>query len=243
MAEQAQEMLKPVYIPYRTFIGYIAGLKGTTVPHMLDNSARPPTMGGGIWRQLTSALQFLRLIDESKTVQQHFESLVSAYETPQWHSAVKEHVLPAYSEIVDGMPMENATQGQLNKCFREKASVEGQMLQKCVRFYLHALKEADVKYSPHFVMRQATTGKTSNQGGSRKKFVRPKLKKTDKKEGKTNVLPETPPVSGLLPIPIPSPENPQRVLYVPGDLTIDDCTMINTMLTAIAKRLQPTRGK
>lgn len=46
---------------------------------------------------------------------------------------------------------------------------------------------------------------------------------------------------GMMSIPIPTAENPKRVMTVPNDLDEDDCEMINQMLGAIAKRLLKTR--
>jgi hypothetical protein len=147
----------PVYIPWKSLAGYLGGLKGTTLPHTLDNTVKPKSMSGGLWRQLTSALQFLDLIGPEKEVTDRLEALVDAYGQETWSAAVKEYILPAYERIVGDLPLENATQGQLGGRFRSAGGVEGQMLKKAVRFYIRALEEAKVKYSQHFSVPKAAT--------------------------------------------------------------------------------------
>ena len=118
-------------------------------------------MAGGVWRQLLSALQFLGLIDSQKVTKDAIGKLVKAHGTPEWAKMVKDLVLPAYDQIVDGLPLDRATSQQLEKCFREHGKVDGQMADKCIRFYLHALKDAGVKYSALFLIRKDRSGKKS----------------------------------------------------------------------------------
>jgi hypothetical protein len=116
-------------------------------------------MAGGVWRQLMSALQFMGLIDQQKVVKDSLGKLVKSHGTPEWGKAVKEYALPAYERIVDGLPLDRATSQQLEKCFRDQGKVDGQMLDKCIRFYLHGLKEAGVKYSGLFLIRKDRTAR------------------------------------------------------------------------------------
>lgn len=229
MAEKVLDSAKPVYIPWKAFEGYISGLKGTVVPHKLDTSAKPPSMNGSLWRQVTSALQFLGLIDSEKTVSTDLEELAAAHGTEQWAIAVKEHVLPAYAGLVDELPLENATQGQLNKCFREKGSVDGQMLSKCVRFYVHALKESGEKFSPHFSLRKESSNGTRKRKASRKKTT--KNKPDEDQSPPINPVERNTP-TGMIDFPIPMGDVTGHI-RVRGDLTMEQFPMVEAMLNAV----------
>lgn len=224
----AVESAKPVYVPWKSFVGYLAGLKGATIPHMLDNTVKPSSMAGGLWRQILSGLTFLKLIDSDREVQPQLESLVNAYSTDQWPAAVKEHITSAYDGIIGDLPIENATQGQLDSCFREGGNVEGQMLQKAVRFYVHAMSEAGVTYSSHFAMRQERSTPRKKSAARKKK---PATASKPEIEPPARDTPSAAP-AGMIDFPLPTGEI-HGFIRVRSDLTMDQYPMVEAMLTAV----------
>jgi hypothetical protein len=165
--------LNPPYIPWKTFEGFASTLCGTHPPDMIDSGVMPDTMAGGLQRQLRSALKFLGLTNGNGRVEPGFVELIAAYQTPQWPSAVKETVLPAYASIIGDLPIERATAKQLDDRFRENCGISGQMLDKAVRFYLHALKAAEAKYSRYWSLRKETRKESRKRTPKEKKVGKP----------------------------------------------------------------------
>jgi hypothetical protein len=239
----AATILSPPYIPWKSFGNYIAALKNTTVPHTLDNTVRPSNMAGGLWRQLTSAMQFLGLINGSKVAQESLGRLVKAHGSPEWKGAVSAYVLPAYAKIIGELPIASATAGQLEKCFKEEGHVQGQMLEKSMRFYIHALKEAGVKYSSYFTTRrEKSIRKTAGTGkGNPKKKDEPTVAGNGESEHPTAAN-KSPPAQGAEDSSIPAGLIEQRLFFkgkptgcirVPADLTVEDCKVIELTLAVL----------
>lgn len=232
----------PAYIPWKSFAGYLAALKTTTIPHTLDSTVRPKAMAGGLWRQLTSALQFLGFINTNKVTQEAFRRVVKAYGTLEWKRAVSEYILPAYTKIIGDTPIDTATSGQLEKRFREHGKVDGQMLEKCVRFYLHALKDAGVKYSDYLAMRRKKTTSKRVGGNGKKHGKKDQPFKEDAIAGQPDnpgngiahreqIDDATSP--GLIEQRLFFRGKPTGCIRVPKNLTEDDCKVIELTLAVL----------
>ncbi|MBI1349183.1 hypothetical protein GC163_23180 [bacterium] len=102
-------------------------------------------------RQLKSALRFPGHIDVSGVVQSSFNTLVKAHGTDGWPEAVLVNVVKPYHRVTANLPINNATAAQLSECFRNSGA-QGQVVDKAVRFWLHAMKEAKQQFSPFFSM-------------------------------------------------------------------------------------------
>lgn len=224
MPTKTSDQLLPPYIPWKSFAGHIEGFQGTTVPHKLDGSVRPPTTSGGVWRQLVSALRFLGLIGEDNVVSEAIQSLVAAYGTDEWPAAVKEHVVPAYGHIVRDLPIETATSSMLNERFIE-TGCDGQMLEKCVRFYLYALKESGTAYSQHLSIRERKPRKKSTSQKPKKKSAQ-KTRSENESQGETEL-----PVDFVkITIPIVAPG---AFVYVPRTLTPRDLRVVKATFNLV----------
>jgi hypothetical protein len=223
----------PAYIPWKTFTNYIESLKSTTLPHTLDNTVKPKEMAGGLWRQLLSALQFLDLIDADKIVQDRFGELRKAYATEQWAQKVKECVLPAYSKIVKDLPIERASGGQLEKCFKDNAGVDGQMGDKAIRFYLYALREGGVKYSDHLGIRKSKGTKRAATTRTKPAQSNVKPKEATVQVGTNGADKSDPPPKGTRDFPLFFKGGRDGLIRVPNDLNADDCKMIELSIPLI----------
>jgi hypothetical protein len=162
MAEQATKDrgISPPYVPFDTLKGFIETLSKTAVPPRVDRSIMP-TLSGGAQNQLISALKFLKLIGSSGEVSEPLRSLVKTFGTDQWRTELSDVISAAYGDITNGLDLDTASSKQLVDHFRDRGKVDGQMLDKSVRFYIKALKESEVTYSPHFNTRQSNSARRS----------------------------------------------------------------------------------
>jgi hypothetical protein len=230
MRKQDGESLRPVYIPWKSFDGYAAQLKKVgTVPHTLDNSARPSSMAGGLWRAMVAGLKFLKLIESDGRTKDVLHKLVKAHGTGDWPNAVKQHVVSAYSDIVADLPLENATASQLDAKFRV-TKLEGQLLRRAERFYLHALRVAGVKYSSLFAIRRETPG------GVKKRVPRNHDDRDDGKGASRSKLRETPNQddlpAGMIDVPIMI-SSESCFIRVPLDITTDHMPLVKAAVALI----------
>jgi hypothetical protein len=237
----ATETKSPPYIPWKSFESYVSGLKGTTLPHTLDNTVRPATMAGGLWRQLISALHFLSLIDKERIVTPGLKRLVDAHGTPAFPVAVKEIVFPAYKEIIGDLPLENATAGQLKSRFTDNSEAKGQVVSKSVRFFVHVLKTSGIKHSSLFGMRAPSTPGNGRkpQAGNREPTVQ-REKPGKKSKGAAAKIIELPHhggdqhwPEGTKPWPLYFRGKPDGWIVVPDDLNADDCAVIEAQLAVL----------
>ena len=161
------------YIPFKTFTGFIDKLHSTAVPSIIDSSLLE-TMSGSMKGQLLSSLRFLNLVGVDNVVNESLINLIKAYKTDAWETALKGVFMESYHEITDKINLHTGTAQQLNDSFKKLGNIDGQMLDKAIRFYLTGLENSGTKYSPFFKAKKA------RKAGPRK------LKKDKKKNRKDN---------------------------------------------------------
>ena len=234
VAQKTEQTFSPPYIPWKTFDNYIAGLKAiATVPHTLDGSVKPRTMAGGLWRQLLSAMKFLDLIGDDNATSDGLEALRKAHGTKEWPQAVKEYVLPAYDDIIGELPLENATAAQLAKQFKEGTESQDQVLKKCIRFYIHSLRESGVKHSSHFGVRKESSG-ASKRGPrkSRKEDEKSAPAAPAAKPENTNAPAADKTPDGMIDILIPMGAQ-NGLIRIPRKITQDQYAIFEAMAKAV----------
>lgn len=225
---EPESAFSPPYIPWKTLAGFVEMLKNSHPPDVIDSSVMPTSMAGGLQRQLRAALKFLGLTNAAGKVSAGFNELILAHGSPGWPMAIKEHVLQAYNPIIKDLPIDKATPAQLDACFKEKG-VSGQMLDKVVRFYLHALKAADVKYSSHLSIR-----KEARTPGLKK----PKTKENPPKAGRSEVAQKGNGMDdahqhGLIDFPLHFGDKPTGTIRVPPTMDDDDMDLFDAMVAAV----------
>jgi len=153
MANDAQEKKTPApYISWKTFTSFIATIHGK-VPAQIDPSILR-SMSGTARSQLLSALKFLELVDADGITQDSLKKLADGYNGEQWKPTLAQFLGRAYRKIVGDLNLETATPAMLRERFRNNGGVDGGTIDLALRFYLSGLKEADVKFSDHLVVRQ-----------------------------------------------------------------------------------------
>jgi hypothetical protein len=168
MANDPKEKQQSVpYISWKTFTGFIGSIHGK-VPAQIDASILR-NMSGTARSQLLSTLKFLKLVDSEGITQDSLKKLADAFNGDQWKPALAQFIRHSYGKIVGDLNVETATPAMLRERFRNNGGVEGGTIDLALRFYLSALKEADVKFSDHLVMRQrAPKGTGTRKRGNSK---------------------------------------------------------------------------
>lgn len=140
------------YISWKTFTAFLDHVH-EKVPAKVDASVLR-NLSGTTRSQLLSALRFLALIEPDGTVRKDLRELLNAHKTDVWKSDLGSFINEAYAPIVGDMNIEEATENMLRERFRKEGGVEGTTVDNAMRFYLAALKDAGIPYSPHLKIRQ-----------------------------------------------------------------------------------------
>lgn len=211
MADQPsneESRLAPPYVPFQTFEAFLERIKGTVTPTRIDPSVLRH-LSGTAQSQLLVALKFLQLIKADGTVNESLKKLVTAYKTPAWKAELISLAKTAYGETIGGLDVAKATPSQLRERFRDQG-IEGDTIEKSIRFYLMLLKGAEVQFSPLLKIRQRTRG-----AGKRPKSSAGVSRRTDD-DGDDPEPPE-----GMFEIPFGIIGRAGSVL-VPDDITVTD---------------------
>jgi hypothetical protein len=168
MATKSEETRISVpYIPFSTFTGFIEKLKNSAVPSMIDRSVLQ-NMSGSTRTQLMSALKAMKLVESNGMVKQELRDVVKSYNTAEWASVLSNAVTEAFLHVTSDVDLDSGTPQQLARAFKEKGNVDGQVLDKAVRFYLTALKESAITYSPHFDQRKTRKAPAAKKNPKKK---------------------------------------------------------------------------
>jgi hypothetical protein len=153
MEPETKEKRPPApYISWKTFTSFISNMHGK-VPLQIDASVLQ-NMSGTARSQLLSALRFLDLIESDGTVKDSLHELSAAYNSDDWKLALRKLISKAYARVVSDLNISAATPGMLRDRFKNFGGIDGGTIESALRFYLSALKEAEIPYSPHLVVRQ-----------------------------------------------------------------------------------------
>ena len=152
------------YIPFRTFTSFLANMKGK-LPDQIDNSVLT-NMSGTARSQLLSALKSLDLVSIEGAVKDGLRELSHAYNTPKWKEILAAFLKHAYAGVIGDLNIVSATPAMVRDRFKNFGGVEGGTVDSAIRFYISGLKEAEVPFSPHLVIRAP---RTTAPGGSRKR--------------------------------------------------------------------------
>lgn len=159
MENDAKEKRLPApYIAWKSFTSFLANMKGK-LPEQIDTSVLT-TMSGTAKSQLLSALKFLDLIWPDGTVKDSLKKLSETYNTPKWKEVLGAFLKNAYGSVITDLNIVTATPAMLRERFKNFGGVEGTTIDNAMRFYISGLKEAEIPFSPHLVVRasRGTTG-------------------------------------------------------------------------------------
>ncbi len=170
--KQPENKQAPPYVPYQTFEAFLERLKGTVTPTRIDSSVLRH-LSGSTQTQLLSALKFLGLIKTDGAVNESLRRMVIAYKTQKWKEELTALIAAPYRPIIGDLDIATATSAQLKERFREAGGVEGDTVEKCIRFYLMVLKEAGVQFSPLLKIRQRIARGTGSKRANKQRSAAP----------------------------------------------------------------------
>ena len=152
----------PPYLPYKTFINFVDGLK-VAMPARIDKSIMG-SMAGGVQSQLFSALKYLKLIGQNDIPNDRLVRLANS-EGPEREKVLREVLTSSYTFLFnDGVDLKRATPKLVDDYF-ENAGVSGDTVRKCVAFFLAAAKATSIPLSHHL----AHVKRGPRPGGQRSK--------------------------------------------------------------------------
>lgn len=228
-AEKAEKMSEikvlPPYVPFKAFKAFIERLNGTAIPPAIDPSLLR-TMSGTARSQLMSCLRFLNLTGPDGTVTDKFRSLIKSYKTDTWADTLKNVVFEAYHGVIGNVDLDTGTDAQLVTAFRQRGNVDGQVLEKSKRFFLSAMNESGVTYSPHFGVRKPAIRRA---GGTKKKAS--KGGEIPLWEGEDGDELE-PSGKKMKPFRIPIRDKGEAIVVFPADVDAEDWAKVRKMLDA-----------
>jgi hypothetical protein len=222
---------KPPYIPLTTLTGFIGKLKTTgAIPSRIDRSVLP-TMSGDAQTLLRAGMGFLGLTEgDDYRVTARLRELVAAHGTDSWKEVFSKIVLESYGTIIGGVDLDNDTLGALVERFGNPGGLSGSSRVKAIRFFLAALDEIGVSYSPHFKAKGATAASAPKSTGTNGTGRRKKPKGSPPQASRPDEG-DTPPAAGLRKISIALPTR-EVVITMPTDLEADELDFVMKQLKA-----------
>lgn len=147
------DKLVPPYGSWKTFMAFLDDCKQNGIPGRIDASILK-RLSGTARNQLIAGLKSLALITGDGTPTDGLRLLVDAYKTEDWKPALAKTMSAAYAPILGTFDVAAATPGQLKERFRVGGGIEGETVDKAIRFYLSGLKEAGVPFSSRLQLRE-----------------------------------------------------------------------------------------
>ncbi len=144
----------PPYGPFKVFKQVLSDMAGSVVPNQLDSTYWGSGKSGSTQAALNTAFKFFGLVRDNKVADPKLSKLIAAFKEDPKH-ALSDLVLGAYQDALGKISdLSAATLGQLNEAFRITYAVDGDVLRKAVRFFIHAATDAGVTLSP-FIAKKA----------------------------------------------------------------------------------------
>jgi len=152
MAEANDRPTLPPYLPYRTFKGYLDGLKMSGIPAKIDRSILR-NRSGTEQAMLINTLQYLGLIRTDGTPTEALVDLVGE-EGEERQKRLRTVLMLRYPLLFDNAAfnLRTATPAMIQGLFHE-IGVTGDTVRKAVAFFLAAAAEAGVEVSPYLKVR------------------------------------------------------------------------------------------
>lgn len=228
------------YVSFKTLSSFIEEMREHGLPDQIDRSVMRK-LSGNNQTQLILALKFLRLVTDAGEVTDGMRTLaIGATTEPDFKAALSKILDNAYAEIIGTVNVESASYKQVADRFRDAGKVDGETLQKAIRFYLKAIEYVGRSYSRHLSAPQPRPASAKKNGSTKEKTKpaateaketgSPKNTREEEEDDRDDAR------DGMMRIPLYLPGKPLGSITIPEDLDDDDCNMIDGMLRAIATR-------
>ncbi len=220
--------LSPPYVAWTTFKNFIKFLKEHGVPSRIDKSVMNG-LSGGTQSHLASTIRYLGLVKVDLSPTDVMENLVSDFGTDAWQESLSAVLKASYYDVTDGIDLTKATPHQLDKCF-ENDNQSAAMVDKMVRFYLSGLEEAGIPFSTHLKQRKPKAKRKPGAPKAKESGGQAESNPVTPKSSSLGKVPE-----GMIEFPIHLKGGRRGSIVMPGDITSDDCEMIELILPMLKK--------
>lgn len=145
MEQEANINRVPPYTSYRSLRTLIEEMRAQGFPSHVDKDVMRK-FSGSVRSQLVTALRFLKLITEDNETTPTLAGLVEAEQPDEWKQKLSAVLVDSYGSLLE-LPLANFTLTQLTKEFKERYKAKDDVIEKCVRFFVHAAKDAGIELS------------------------------------------------------------------------------------------------
>ena len=160
----------PPYIPFGTLMNLLRRMKQEGAPDVVDRSYLSG-MSGGYQAQVIAAMKAFNLIEEDGRPSRELELFLRADED-DWPAHLRQQAAWLYAAPLE-FADRNATQGQLEKVFREEFGLTGSTLRKAIKFYLDMSQYVDLPVSPFWrAPPRPPRGESASQGPNTRRRTR-----------------------------------------------------------------------
>lgn len=158
MEIQSTHKRLPPYVSYRTFRSFLDTL-WQGLPDRVDRSYWGERYSGSTGTQLVATLRFLGLIDENAAPTDRLRKLAvskGSTRVKQLQLVTKE----AYGFLSGSLDPQTATYSQLVYVFYHSFQMTGDVIRKCIRFYVAIASDAGFSLSPFITncLRSSSSG-------------------------------------------------------------------------------------
>ena len=227
MPKNEERQPLPPYIPFKTFQGFVQKMKDTVIPERVDSTLLR-SYSGSMGRQLVAALRFLGMVDGNNYTTEKLKAVVEVYGTAEWNERFGQLFAEAYGELIGDLNLDVATYGQLADRFKAWGA-DGQVLQKCIGFYLAGTRNIGWTISPHIISKERPRAERGGRG---------RMAKRGSARNDVNEEIGSLSLSGSIRFSFPIPDKSAASLVLPPDLATEDWEMIDSMVRAYISRRQ-----
>jgi hypothetical protein len=209
------------YVSWRTFESFLESITKAGTPSRIDPTVLHK-MSGSAQSQLLGTLRFLALISADGTPTPFLHQLVDVFADSDKRKIPLGNLFDkAYRPILkDDFSVATGTVGQLRDRFRESGGVEGDTVEKAIRFYLTGIQTSGAQISPYLKVRQ----RAPRSGGPRRATIGGKsaANKIDDELGGEGYEPP----DGTFEIPL-NIIGQDGAIFLPEDITVERWKRIN----------------
>jgi hypothetical protein len=166
MEQESNLQRVPPYVSYKSLKTLIEDIRTQGFPSHVDKDVMK-RFSGSVRAQLMTALRFLKLVNDSNEPTPSLSALVDAKQPDEWKSALKAVLDSSYGPIME-VNLVQATPTALTKEFKERYKAKDDVIEKCIRFFVQASKDAGIELSKRITDATRTRSPRSPSKGTKK---------------------------------------------------------------------------
>lgn len=227
------------YMGYNVFTKSIETFADTLVPSGPIDRRILTELSGGDYSALISGLKFFDLTDDQRKPTAKYRELVGLWKEPaKFKERLQKILLEGYAPIVGDLDLKRGTAVELEKAFKDYGVGPGQMLMKSIRFFIKAMSESGVLFSPYMTARKPRSPNITSKKGSvtRTKFAQ----RREEEQDHGGNAKETQVPAGFERLPLPG--MPNSFIQYPANLTEAQCQLFEAMVGVLQTSIKARTG-